>query len=74
MLHVMFLGVLALSIVIYFLAPWLVNIVAAGFAPADREVTVQLMRILLLSPLLMSLTAVFISIQDSEEGMLSRVE
>jgi putative peptidoglycan lipid II flippase len=65
MLHLMFLVILVISGVIYLLAPYLVHLIAAGFSEEQLQLTCKLMRILLLSPILFSLTSVLISIQDS---------
>lgn len=65
MLHLMLIFILVLSVLIYLLAPYLVHLVAGGFDAEQLRLTVKLMRILLLSPILFSLAAVFISIQDS---------
>ncbi len=65
MLHLMFLGVLGISVILYALAPQLTNLVAGGLGPVEFAQTTKLMRILLLSPILMSITAVLISLQDS---------
>lgn len=65
MLHLMFMAVLAISLLIYFFAPYLVHLIAGGFDAQQLELTVKLMRILLISPILFSITSVLISIQDS---------
>ncbi len=65
MLHLMFIVILVLSGLIYLLAPYLVHLIAGGFDAEQLEMTVKLMRTLLLSPILFSITSVLISIQDS---------
>lgn len=65
MLHLMFLGILVVSGVIYILAPMMVPFVAGGFDAEQLALTVKLMRIMLLSPILFSIASVLISIQDS---------
>lgn len=64
-LHLMFMVILVISVVIYLLAPYLVHLIAAGFTQEQLELTSKLMRILLLSPILFSVTSVLISLQDS---------
>lgn len=65
MLHLLFLGTLVLAVILFILAPLLAHVVAGGFGAADLELTTKLMRLMLLSPIFFSLSAVFISIQDS---------
>lgn len=64
-LHLMFLGILALSAIIFIFAPYLAPLIAGGFNDSQLELLTLLMRILLLSPILFSITAVLVSIQDS---------
>ncbi|QQR83544.1 murein biosynthesis integral membrane protein MurJ [Candidatus Peregrinibacteria bacterium] len=65
MLHLMLVGVGILAGVLYLLAPWLAPLIAGGFSADQLELTVQLMRIMLLSPMLFAIASVLISIQDS---------
>lgn len=65
MMHLMMIGILTLSGLIYVFAPYLAHLVAGGFTPEQLELTAKLMRILLLSPILFSIASIFISIQDS---------
>lgn len=65
MLHILTLGVLGLSILIFAFATPLAHLVAPGFSESQIEVTSQLMRIMSFSPILFSVAAIFISIQDS---------
>lgn len=65
LLHILLLFMFGLTILAYFFAPSLTALVASGFDSETFEVTIQLMRILLLSPLLFTLSAIFIGIQDS---------
>ena len=65
MLHLMLIVVLVIAGLSYLLAPYLVHVVAAGFSEEQLQITIKLMRILLLSPILFSITSVLISIQDS---------
>ncbi len=72
MLHLMVIVILVIAGITYLLAPYLVHIVAGGFSEADLQVTVRLMRILLLSPILFAITSILISIQDSFKTFLFR--
>jgi len=65
MMHILTLGVLGLSILIFFFAIPLAHAVAPGFSEAQILVTAKLMRIMALSPVLFSVAAILISIQDS---------
>jgi len=65
MLHLTLVGVLIIAGGTYFLAPYAVHLVAGGFTDAQLELTVQLMRILLVSPILFAVSSVIMSIQDS---------
>lgn len=65
MMHLMFLVILVISVFIYILAPYLVHVVAGGFSDEQIQLTIRLMRIMLISPILFSLTSVLVSIQDS---------
>ncbi|MCK5608896.1 murein biosynthesis integral membrane protein MurJ [Candidatus Pacearchaeota archaeon] len=65
MLHLMFIVILVISVLMYALAPYLVHLIAGGFDAEQLQLAVKLMRILLLSPILFSITSVIISIQDS---------
>ena len=65
MLHMMLMIVLVASGLAYLFAPQLTHLVAAGFTEESFAITVKLMRIMLLSPILFSFSAILISIQDS---------
>lgn len=65
MLHLMTIGILVISCIVYIFAPYLVHIVAGGFTDEAFTITVRLMRIMLLSPILFTLSSILISIQDS---------
>lgn len=72
MLHLMFLAILVISGVMYIFAPYLVHLIAGGFNADQMELTTKLMRIMLISPILFSLTSVLVSIQDSFKTFLLR--
>ena len=64
MLNVLFLAVASISFIAFLFAPQVTKMVAAGFEPESFALTVKLMRIMLLSPLIFTLSAIFISLQD----------
>jgi putative peptidoglycan lipid II flippase len=62
---------LLVSIVIFFLAPYLVaNVVAPGFDESVRQQTVELMRILLISTLIFSVSGISMGILQSHNHFL----
>lgn len=65
LLHILLIFVLLLAGLAYIFAPQLTHLVANGFKPEAFNLTVRLMRIMLLSPIIFTISAVFISIQDS---------
>ena len=65
MLHLMLCFILVVAGVAYLLAPQLAHLVAAGFDSETFALTVRLMRIMLLSPIIFTFSAILISIQDS---------
>lgn len=70
-INTVFLTMLALSIVIFLAAPWLVaSIVAPGFTPDARAQTVELMRILLVSTLIFSVSGICMGILQSHNHFL----
>lgn len=72
MLHLMIVAILVISMAAYLLAPYLVHLVAGGFEGEQFQLTIKLMRILLLSPIIFSITSILISIQDSFKTFLFR--
>ena len=71
-LHLMMIGILIIAGIAYLFAPYLVHIVASGFSDEALNLTIRLMRIMLLSPILFALASVLISIQDSFKCFLFR--
>ncbi|MFH0837716.1 MAG: murein biosynthesis integral membrane protein MurJ [Patescibacteria group bacterium] len=65
MMHLMLIFILVVAGVAYLLAPQLAHLVAGGFEAESFVLTVRLMRIMLLSPIIFTFSAIFISIQDS---------
>jgi putative peptidoglycan lipid II flippase len=62
---------LIISIVVFITAPWLVaNVVAPGFNEATRQQTVELMRILLVSTLIFSVSGITMGILQSHNRFL----
>lgn len=65
-INTIFTTTLIASTIVFFLAPWLVaNVVASGFTPAEQEQTVQLMRMLLVSTLIFSVSGIVMGILQS---------
>lgn len=61
----------AVSIVAFFTAPWLVaNVVAPGFDAVARQQTVELMRILLISTMIFSVSGIVMGILQSHNHFL----
>ncbi len=65
MLHLMLIAILIISGIVYIFAPYFVHVVASGFDSESLNQTVRLMRIMLLSPIIFSLSSIIVSIQDS---------
>ncbi len=64
---VIFLAVVAFAVVLWVFAGSVVAVVAPGFVGADRETAIMLTRIMLLSPVLFSLSTIFGSVLQSLE-------
>jgi putative peptidoglycan lipid II flippase len=65
MLHLLLIVILVISGIAYIFAPYLVHMVAGGFNEEAFNLTVRLMRIMMLSPIIFTFSSVLISIQDS---------
>ena len=62
---------LALSLIVFALAPWLVrNVVAPGFDAPTAQSTVEMMRILLLSTIIFAVSGIFSGILNSHQHFL----
>ena len=61
----------AISALLWFLAPWIQPALAPFSDPAQRELSVRLARIMLLSPIFMGLSALFTGILNSYRQFLS---
>ncbi|MEP7293745.1 MAG: murein biosynthesis integral membrane protein MurJ, partial [Chloroflexota bacterium] len=65
-INTIFAATLLVSIVAFFAAPWIVgNVVASGFTPDQQAQTVELMRILLVSTLIFSVSGIVMGILQS---------
>ncbi|HEX9269232.1 MAG TPA: murein biosynthesis integral membrane protein MurJ [Candidatus Limnocylindria bacterium] len=62
---------IALSALMWLLAPWIVPVLAPFGDPAQVELTIRLSRIMLLSPIFMGLSALFTGILNSYRQFLS---
>lgn len=49
----------ALSVIVFAVAPWLVTVLVPGFSPDKQAAVAELTRIMLLSPILLGISAVF---------------
>jgi putative peptidoglycan lipid II flippase len=72
MLHLIFLVILLISVLVYMFAPFVVHLIAGGFSQEQMDMTAKLMRIMLISPILFSITSIIISLQDSFKTFLFR--
>ncbi|MDE2776665.1 MAG: murein biosynthesis integral membrane protein MurJ [Chloroflexota bacterium] len=62
---------LAISVAVFLLAPWLVaNLVAPGFSAKTVQITVEMMRILLLSTIIFAVSGIFSGILNSHQHFL----
>lgn len=70
-INTIFVITLSISAVVFVLAPWLVaNVVAPGFDEVGRQQTVELMRILLASTLIFSVSGIMLGILQSHNHFL----
>lgn len=70
-INFMFTVTFFVSAIVFLIAPWLVaNVVAPGFTPAQVEQTAQLMRILLISTLIFSVSGISMGILHSHNHFL----
>jgi len=72
MLHLMFLAVSIIAGILFIFSPYLAHLVAGGFSAEQLALTAKLMRIMLLSPIIFSVTSVIVSLQDSFKTFLLR--
>jgi putative peptidoglycan lipid II flippase len=69
--NLMLLALGLLAIVVFILAPWIIPAVTPGFGPAQLDLTVQLTRIMLLSPILLALGSVANSVLNARHHFLA---
>ncbi|MCY3799009.1 MAG: murein biosynthesis integral membrane protein MurJ [Chloroflexi bacterium] len=71
LISTIFMLALAISAIVFLLAPWLVsNLVAPGFDPPTARNTVEMMRILLLSTIIFAISGIFSGILNSHQHFL----
>ncbi|MDE2637399.1 MAG: murein biosynthesis integral membrane protein MurJ [Chloroflexota bacterium] len=71
LISTIFMLALAISAIVFLLAPWLVsNLVAPGFDPPTARNTVETMRILLLSTIIFAISGIFSGILNSHQHFL----
>jgi len=58
LIDLMLVGLLVLTVVLEIAAPWIVPLITPGFDPAETELTIQLTRLMLLSPIFLALGAI----------------
>ena len=59
LLHILMVSILFFSAIAFLAAPLLIDLVAPGFTEEQQEVTVGLTRLMLLSPILLGISAIF---------------
>jgi len=64
-LNVMFVGLILVSGLLIFLAPWVVKLIAPGFDSLQLEITTVLTRIMFLSPIFLGISGIFGSVLQS---------
>lgn len=65
------LGSVLLMLIALFLAPYFMRLVTPGFSAQDRDLTVALTRIMLLSPILLGLSSIFSAVVQSFQRFLA---
>lgn len=71
LINVIFSLALMVSVVVFLLAPWLVpNVVAPGFDAQTTQNTIDMMRILLISTIIFSISGIFSGILNSHQHFL----
>ncbi|MDO8264809.1 MAG: murein biosynthesis integral membrane protein MurJ [Candidatus Parcubacteria bacterium] len=58
-LNVFFFSLILISAVLIVFAPYLVNLIAPGFTPAQKDLTANLARIMFFSPLILGVSSIF---------------
>lgn len=71
LINTIFTVALSISIIVFLLAPWLVpNVVAPGFDAQTTQNTIDMMRILLISTIIFSVSGIFSGILNSHQHFL----
>ena len=71
LISTIFILALAISAIVFLLAPWLVsNLVAPGFDQTTAQTTIEMMRILLLSTIIFAISGIFSGILNSHQHFL----
>lgn len=60
-LSVFFIALVFLSFIFFLISPWLVNLTVPGFSEQQKQQTIDLMRIMFLSPIILGVSAIFSS-------------
>lgn len=66
-LHLILMLLLLMSVILYFLAPQLVPLLAPGLSEVDLNLSVQLTRIMLISPFFLGLSALFQGVENAHK-------
>jgi putative peptidoglycan lipid II flippase len=70
-INVVLLVAIIISVIVFFLTPWLVpNVIASGFSPETTAQTVHLMRILLIGTVIFAVSSIFSGILQSHNAFL----
>jgi putative peptidoglycan lipid II flippase len=69
--NLMLLALGLLAIVVFILAPWIIPAVTPGFGQAQLDLTIQLTRVMLLSPILLALGSVANSVLNARHHFLA---
>ncbi|MFA6422361.1 MAG: murein biosynthesis integral membrane protein MurJ [Candidatus Buchananbacteria bacterium] len=64
-LNILSLGLIAICVVLFFSAPWLMPVITPGFPPEKMEMVIRLSQIMFLSPIFLGLSSIFSSILQS---------
>lgn len=70
LINILLLLLISVSVILYFLMPWLINIIAVGFDKQKMHMTVELSRIMLLSPLFFAISNVLSGLLNSFKKFL----
>lgn len=65
-INLMLIALIVLAVALFVLAPWVVHIITPGFEGAKLEQTIELTRIMLLSPIFLAMAAVATSVLNAD--------